>query len=174
MTRWRGDLDTPWKWRCHYGRARKQMSWHCWRMMVTKWRVDGDKMRTTQEEMATNSSDFSSLPLVYMLFWVRNNVCSFFSHIRCTEPKIFIQRFSYLLLPQPKMLGLSLYFFFCCHEQTWLDFLFFPFFAVMSNKVNIFFLFFLPPWAKMLGLSLFYFFWLLSWAKILGLSSFFL
>ena len=35
--------------------------------MVTKWRVDGDKMRTTQEEMATNSSDFSSLPPVYVV-----------------------------------------------------------------------------------------------------------
>ena len=112
------------------------MSWHCWRMMVTKWRVDGDKMRTTQEEMATNSSDFSSLPLVYMLFLVRNNVCSFFSHIRCTEPKIFIQRFLYLLLPQPKMLGLSLFF---CHEQKCLSFLFLAFFvAVMSKDVGTF------------------------------------
>ena len=93
------------------------MSWHCWRMMVTKWRVDGDKMRTTQEEMATNSSDFSSLLLVYMLFWVRNNVCSFFSHIRCTEPKISFKGFHIC----------------CCHNQKCWDFLFFPFFAVIFS-----------------------------------------
>ena len=135
MTRWRGDLDTPWKWRCHYGRARKQMSWHCWRMMVTKWRVDGDKMRTTQEEMATNSSDFSSLLLVYMLFWVRNNVCSFFSHIRCTEPKISFKCFHIC----------------CCHNQKCWDFLFFSFFAVMSKHGWTFYFFlFLLSWATRL------------------------
>ena len=44
--------------------------------MVTKWRVDGDKMRTTQEEMATNSSDFSSLPPVYVVL-SKKNVVSF-------------------------------------------------------------------------------------------------
>lgn len=45
--------------------------------------------------------------------------------------------------------------------------------ATTKNVGTFSFFLFLPPWAKMLGLSLFYFFWLLSWAKILGLSSFF-